>query len=289
MTEPGRILVSGGKGRLGQALARQGCTAFGRDLFDLTRPDRMAALLDARQPACVINCASYTAVDAAEQNEAAARAINAEGAGALASVCSALDIPLIHVSTDMVFDSASPANPLTEEVSPRPGSVYGLTKLEGEALVRAAGGRAVIVRVSWLFGDDTTSFVSKMLSLARTRDTLSIVTDEMGRPTPVDDLAAHLVKLAIVMTRAAPVPPVLHFGPTPAVSRYGWAQRIFDTSASLGGPSPSLKPVGSDAFSFPARRPRGVILDTGLADGLLGPMPDWGPACDKAVSQFLAG
>ena len=171
MTEPGRILVSGGKGRLGQALARQGCTAFGRDLFDLTRPDRMAALLDARQPACVINCASYTAVDAAEQNEAAARAINAEGAGALASVCSALDIPLIHVSTDMVFDSASPANPLTEEVSPRPGSVYGLTKLEGEALVRAAGGRAVIVRVSWLFGDDTTSFVSKMLSLARTRDT----------------------------------------------------------------------------------------------------------------------
>ena len=233
----------------------------------------MAALLDARPLACVINCASYTAVDAAEDNEATARAINAEGAGALASLCAAMDMPLIHISTDMVFDSAAPETPLTEEITPHPGSKYGATKLDGEVLVRAAGGRSVIVRVSRLFGDDATSFVSKMISLARNRDTLSIVTDEAGRPTPFDNLAAHLVRLAGVMTRAAPVPPLLHFGPAPAVSRYDWARRIFETSGALGGPSPSLTPVGSDAFSFPAKRPRGVILDTGLADGLLGPMP----------------
>jgi dTDP-4-dehydrorhamnose reductase len=286
MTGP-RILVSGGQGKLGKALSRLDTIALGRDRLDITQPEQIAALLDSLRPDIVINCASYTAVDAAESNEDAARAINATGAGNLATMCAGAGIPLIHISTDMVFSEGRPDQPVDEKAWAAPESVYGATKLEGETLVRSAGGRHCICRVSWLFGDDCVSFASKMLELGSSRDVLSIVTDEIGRPTPLTDLAAQLIKLSGMLKRGDDIPSILHLGPAPVVSRFGWAVEIFKASADAGGPAPELKEAKADDFRYPARRPRGVVLDTGRADALLGPMPDWRPANVRAVKSLL--
>ncbi|WP_370235105.1 MULTISPECIES: dTDP-4-dehydrorhamnose reductase [Henriciella] len=282
-----RILVTGGQGKLGGALARLGCDALPRTRLDITQPAQIAAVLNERRPDVVINTASYTAVDAAESHEDDARAINAAGAANLATLCASSDIPLIHISTDMVFGDGDPEKPLDEGSWAAPESVYGATKLEGETMVRSAGGRHTVCRVSWLFGDDCVSFASKMLELAAKRDTLSIVTDEIGRPTPIDDLAGHLVKLAELMVAGKETPPLLHLGPGPVVSRFGWAQEIFMASADAGGPAPEVKEARAADFGYPARRPRGVVLDTGRADALLGPMPDWRPANVRAVKSLL--
>ena len=174
MSPSDRILVTGGKGRLGEALGRQGCTALSRARLDITEPAQSAAVLEEQRPAAVINPASYTAVDAAEREEEAARAINAAGAANLASFCAAADIPLIHISTDMVFAEGDPESPLGETAWAAPQSVYGATKLEGETMVRSAGGRHCVARVSWLFGQTGTSFVSKMLELAAKGVALSL-------------------------------------------------------------------------------------------------------------------
>lgn len=289
MSGAGSILVTGGSGRLGQALARQGCTALSRARMDITQPEQLAAALDDFRPAAVINAAAYTAVDAAEENEAAARAINADGAGHIAACCAAAGIPLIHISTDMVFSAGDPDHPLDEAARPSPNSVYGATKLEGELAVQAAGGRHVIARVSWLFDRTGTSFISKMLEIAADRPVLKVVTDETGRPTDTDALAAHLVQLARHLIEAIEIPSLLHLGPGPAVSRFDWARRVFETSARAGGPRPELEPVTSDTFQTAAERPRGVVLDIRRADALLGPLPDWQASSDEAVRAHLAG
>ncbi|WP_300375508.1 dTDP-4-dehydrorhamnose reductase [Henriciella sp.] len=281
------ILVTGGNGRLGMALARQGCRALPRDRMDITDPVQLASVLEQRQPSCVINAAAYTAVDHAEDESDNAHRVNAAGAGLLARLCAAASIPLIQISTDMVFSKADPDSPLPEKTWPEPDSVYGASKLEGETLVRQAGGPHLIARVSWLFDREGESFVSKILGAGLQRDTLKLVEDEHGRPTPADDLAAKLIILAGYLERGDPLPPVLHLGPPVPVSRYGWAQHIFETAERLGHRVPTLEPVSSSQFKTPANRPLGVVLDVSLADSLLGPMPDWKPSCEEVVRHAL--
>lgn len=288
MTEPADILVTGGTGRLGSALARLGCRAVGRDELDITDPTRITAMIEQLAPALIINAAAYTGVDDAERERETAYTVNAAGAGTLARLCAVAGIPLIHVSTDMVFGQGDPQKPIKEKARPSPGSVYGESKLDGEAQVRAAGGRHTVVRVSWLFSDTGESFVSKILALGAKRDHLDLVDDEYGRPTHVDPLSGQLLRLAGLLAGGADVPDLLHLGPPDPVSRHGWAEQIFSASRSAGGPSPGLTPVPCHLFPTPARRARGVVLDVSLADSILGPMPDWRPASRSAVERLLA-
>ena len=288
MMDTRRILVTGGNGRLGQALGRKGCLALGRDRLDINNPAQLAAVIEQNAPALIINAAAFTNVDAAEAQPETAKRVNANGAGIAARLAAAAGIPIIHVSTDLVFSEGNPEQPLKESAWTAPASVYGTTKLEGETLVRSAGGRHVVVRVSWLFGDGSDSFIAKILKFGAERDTLQLVTDEYGRPTSFDALAGQLVLLAGMMAEGRDLPSVLHLGPAGPVNRLEWAERIFGVASKEGGPNPRLEPVLGTHFPTPARRATGVVLDTRLADSLVGPMPDWGPACDASVRALLA-
>lgn len=285
--ETNAILVTGGAGRLGRALARLGCNAPGRDALDVTNRDSIAQAVRQSRPVLVINAAAYTNVDGAEAEADRAHQINAKGAGLIAEVCAEEDIPLIHISTDMVFSQGNPDQPVTEQAEPAPNSVYGQSKLDGELAVRAAGGRQCTSRVSWLFSGEGESFISKILAVAAQRDHLQLVDDEYGRPTHVDALAAHILKLSELIVANETVPPLLHLGPPGPVSRYGWAREIFNVSDKYGGPAPQMTPVPGSTFPTPAERARGLVLDVTLADGLLGPMPEWQPMSASVVRNFL--
>ncbi|MCZ4297385.1 dTDP-4-dehydrorhamnose reductase [Henriciella marina] len=285
--DPNAILVTGGGGRLGQALGRLGCTALDRNALDLTDRASIAQTIRRSRPKLVINTAAYTNVDGAEAEADRAHQINAKGAGLIAEVCAAEAIPLIHISTDMVFSKGDPDQPVTEQAEPAPNSVYGQSKLEGELAVRAAGGRHCIARVSWLFSGEGESFISKILAVAAQRDHLQLVNDEYGRPTHVDPLAAHLLKLSDLMVAKEDVPTLLHLGPPEPVSRYGWAREIFNVSGKTGGPTPEMTPVPGSTFQTPAQRARGLVLDVTLADSLLGPMPAWQPMSASVVRNSI--
>ena len=287
MIEAGRILVAGGAGRLGSALARLGCNAPGRDRLDITDASKIIAAIEQAAPSVIINAAAYTNVDGAETEPDLATQVNAYGAGTLARLCAVAGIPLLHVSTDMVFSEGDPELPISETARPAPNSVYGESKLEGEMQVRAAGGRHCITRVSWLFSDEGESFISKILAVGAKRGQLDLVDDEYGRPTHVDPLAAHLVQLAQMLADGTAVPGLLHLGPADPVSRYGWAKEIFSVAEKAGGPSPELTPVPGSHFPTPAARARGVILDVNQADALLGPMPAWQPFSKTVVQKQL--
>ena len=282
------VLVAGGQGKLGSALGRLGANALGRGALDVLNIENIDAAFARYKPKLVINSTAYTNVDKAEADSDKAYALNRDGAKHLAEACARNAIPVVHISTDCVFGDGDPSQPVSETAPTTPLSVYGKSKLEGEGAVEAAGGSHCIARVSWLFDHSPQSFIGKMLALAQTRDALKIVDDAYGRPTEVNILAQQLLVLSERMVAGDAVPPILHLGPADPVSRFGWAEAIFSASAKLGGPCPALTPCSSDAFQEAARRPRGLILDTELADEFLGSGPDWKISNDRAVAAILS-
>ena len=282
------VLVAGGQGKLGSALGRLGANALGRDTLDVLSIENIDTTFTHHQPKLVVNCTAYTNVDDAETDRNKVFALNRDGARYLAGACARQAIPLLHISTDCVFGDGDPSQPVSEIAPTKPLSVYGQSKLAGEKEVRAAGGPHCIARVSWLFDHSPQSFIGKMLALAQTRDALRIVDDAYGRPTEVNSLALQLLTLSEHMLAGNAVPPLLHLGPPDPVNRFGWAKAIFSASAEFGGPCPALTHCSSDEFQDVARRPRGLILDTQLADSLLGPQPDWQVSSDKAVAAILS-
>lgn len=289
MIEPRDILVTGGHGRLGKALGAAGCTALGRDQLDITSMESLEAAIANFSPRAIINCAAYTAVDRAESEPELAYAINRDGAENVAAACAKQRTPLIHISTDCVFGDGQPDQPVTEHMPTAPLSIYGQTKLAGEEAVKAAGRQRVcITRVCWLFDNAVDTFIGKILNAAKGRDALNIVEDAYGRPTPVAGAARQLITLASRLADGMATPEILHLGPRHPASRYGWAKIIFAKSASLGKLAPNLKPCSSELFPEPARRPRGLVMETSIANALLGEMPDWRVATDEAVTAILS-
>lgn len=281
------ILVAGGMGKLGSALGRLGANALGRGAMNIMQADSIHAAFSKHDPDVVINCTAYTNVDQAETDAENVIALNHTAAKLLAEICAANDIPILHISTDCVFGDGDPSSPVTETSLTAPLSVYGKSKRDGEMAVQAAGGVHCIARVSWLFNDGPDSFIGKMLDISEGRHTMQIVDDAYGRPTEVNALAMQLIALAERLHRGDQTPTILHLGPADPVSRFAWAEAIFAASAALGGPSPDLTPCSSDQFRELARRPRGLVLDTKLADSLIGPAPNWQMASDKAVANIL--
>jgi len=218
----------------------------------------------------VINAAAYTAVDQAEAEEDVAHAVNAAAPGAMARACAARGLPLIHVSTDYVFDgSGTKAWQETDPVGPI--GAYGRSKLAGELAVADAGGRFLIVRTSWVFSPFGRNFVKTMLSLAG-RPELRVVDDQHGRPTAAGDLAEALLVAArrMVGEPGGSVRGLLHFAGDGATTWRRFAEAVFEAA---GGPSPIITPVTTAEYPTPAARPANSVLDCGRVETLLGIRP----------------
>ena len=263
------ILVTGGAGQVASALAAASSRVHrvGRPGFDFDRPDSLAAALDAIAPALVINAAAYTAVDAAETDREAAYRANRDGPALLARLCAARSVPLIHLSTDYVFDGAKGA-PYREDDTPNPTGVYGASKHAGEAAVLDAGGCATIVRTSWVYAATGKNFVRTMLNLGKARDRLSVVADQRGCPTAADDLADALLLIADRMRAgwAAQYAGVFHAAGSGDTTWHGLASWVFETAARHGMTVPKVDPIRTEDWPTLARRPVDSRLDCTLLE-----------------------
>lgn len=255
-----RVLVTGANGQLGSELvalysARSEDQVLGVDLpdVDITSESSVAAIFDAFSPNVVINCAAWTAVDAAEENEAGALAVNGEGPRVLARACSAVGAWLVQVSTDYVF-SGEAASPYAEDAIPDPRSAYGRTKLAGEVAVREELPEAhYIVRTAWLYGHQGNNFVKTMLRLEKERETIDVVDDQVGQPTYAADLAAQIAALL----DARPTAGTFHGTNSGEVSWHGFTQEIFRL---IGADPGRVIAVTSEQFIRPAPRPAYSVL-----------------------------
>ncbi|MBA3452115.1 MAG: dTDP-4-dehydrorhamnose reductase [Deltaproteobacteria bacterium] len=282
------VLVTGGRGQLGQAIVRRGAaaghvvTALGHHELDICDEGAVAARCNDHAPDVVINAAAYTAVDKAEANRVGAFAVNADGAAIVARTCAARAIRVLHVSTDYVFDGTLD-RPYQEDDVPQPISVYGESKLAGERHVQAAGG--IVVRTSWLFGRGGPSFVHTILRLAAERPLLRVVADQRGCPTWADDLADALLVLA---TRPD-LEPCYHFCGAEAVTWHAFASAIVaEARLHRGLACERIEAITTAEYPTPARRPMSSVLDTARIRGLGIEPPRWHTGLAAVVAQQLA-
>lgn len=296
------MLVIGRRGQLAGALARTApgaglsVTCLGRPVIDLAAPETIAEALDRTAPGVVVNAAAYTAVDRAEMEPERARAVNAWAPGIVAMWCRECGVPLIHVSTDYVFDGIGRV-PYREDDPTGPLGVYGETKLAGEIVVRDGLERHVILRTAWLHSADGANFVTTMLRLARERRVLRVVDDQHGAPTYVDDLAAAIVRLAGMILDGGPgwsssregVWGTYHLTNRGSASRYEFARAIFDIASRSGAARPTVVPIASAEHGASARRPAWSVLDTGLAERRLGlVLPHWRDGLERCLDRVAA-
>lgn len=266
------ILVFGQTGQVARELARLAPDAvyLGRDQADLAQPDACAAAIRAHTPSAVINAAAYTAVDRAEDEEALATLINGNAPAAMAVACAEIGIPLVHISTDYVFDGAGEA-PFAPDYPTAPLGAYGRTKLKGEDGVRAAGATHAIMRTSWVFSAHGANFVRTMLRLGAERDLLNVVTDQIGGPTPARAIAEACLSMAQQLQADPTKSGTYHFSGTPATSWAGFARAIM-AEADL---SCEIIDIPSAAYPTPARRPLNSRLDCTKLRVFGLSQPDW--------------
>ena len=291
MTAP--ILVFGHDGQVATCLrelaAEHGIEliALGRGEADLLDEASAARAIDANGPCCVINAAAYTAVDKAEEEEDAALALNARAPGAMAIACREAGIPLLHISTDYVFDgSTSGARREDDPVAPL--GAYGRTKLAGEEAVREAGVRHLILRTAWVYSEHGSNFMKTMLRLGTERDTLGIVADQHGTPTYARDIAAALLDLNAAMTEPARTGGTYHMTAASKTTWHGFAEAIFAEAATRGWPiSASIDAIATSDFPTPAARPANSVLDCSALTRDFGiTLPHWRDGLARAMARF---
>ena len=286
------ILVTGGAGQLATALEREGSAAIhrvGRPAFDFDRPDSLAETFRAVRPALVVNAAAWTAVDAAEADPDAAGRANHDGPAVLAALCADASVPLIHVSTDYVFDGNKGA-PYVEADPTSPTGVYGTTKLEGEQAVLAACPRAIVLRTSWVYSATGKNFVRTMLGAAQKTDRLRVVADQRGCPTAARDLAVGI--LAIVRVLQDGWQPghagVFHMAGQGDTTWHGLATAVFEDAARHGHPVPTVDAIATADWPTPARRPPDSRLDCSKLQEVFGVrLPDWRASVSRTVDELL--
>jgi dTDP-4-dehydrorhamnose reductase len=286
----GPILVTGGTGQLARALARAAgerrLAVVGRPEFDFDRPETLLGPLAAAAPVLVVNAAAYTAVDKAESDADAAYRANRDGPAVLARWCAEAAVPLIHVSTDYVFDGLKGA-PYVEDDPTNPTGVYGASKLAGEQAVLAAGGRALVLRTSWVYAARGKNFVLTMLNAARKTDHLRVVADQVGCPTAAPDLAAAILAIADRVLAGGwddAWNGIYHACGSGATSWYGLASAAFEAAAERGPRPPTLTPIATADWPTPARRPPDSRLDCGKLDRVFGVrLPEWRVGLSRVV------
>lgn len=285
-----KILVIGLKGQLASALVarrdRPGLEMVkaGRPQIDLEHPSGLSDLVGGTRPDLIINAAAFTAVDRAEDEPAAARAVNVTGPAALARAAAAANIPFIHVSTDYVFDGRKGS--LYAETDPvSPVNVYGRTKAEGEAAVLAAHPGALVARTSWVYAPEGTNFVRTMLRLGAERDRLKVVADQFGRPTEAGALADALLELGQALRSGAPGG-LLHVAAEGDTSWHGFAVAAL-CGAGIDTP---VDPIATADFPTRAPRPADTRLDLSRARSEYGiVLPHWQESLERCLAAMGAG
>ncbi|HZY11909.1 MAG TPA: dTDP-4-dehydrorhamnose reductase [Beijerinckiaceae bacterium] len=265
MTRP--LLIVGAKGQLGRELTEEAgrqnnaIVPVGREELDITQAAAVLRFVDEAAPRAIINCAAYTAVDKAESESDAAHAINALAPEYLARAAAKHDIPLLHVSTDYVFDG-SKSGAYTEDDPVAPLGVYGRTKEEGERRVRDAHSKHIILRTSWVYGFYGNNFLKTMLRLFRERDELRVVADQRGCPTATIDIARALLAAESAAGAGHADWGAYHFAGAGVTTWHGFAQEIVSTAARAGGRAIPVVPIGTKDYPTPAKRPANSELDS---------------------------
>lgn len=287
-----RVAVTGMRGQLVRCLqdraAAFGATviAIGRPQLDLGRPESIAPALRDAQPDVVVNAAAITAVDDAEDNPQLAQAVNAEGAGHVAAAAAVLGVPVIHVSTDYVFDGRA-GRPYAEDDATNPLSVYGRTKLEGERLVAGANPDHIVLRTAWVYSPFGTNFLPSTIKAARTKDILEVPSEQFGSPTSGLDLADAILHAASRLIRGEGARGIFHFAGRGSTNRANQARHILAASKARGGPFADVKDVASPPARAP--RPRDSRLSSERFAATFGWLiPDWRSSTDAAVAQLLS-
>lgn len=287
-------LILGAPGQLGSELVRVAAsglqtTALDRRAADILDRAAVRQAVEQYRPDLLINAAAYTAVDRAEADSVAALAVNRDGPSIIAEICRDCGVPLIHISTDYVFDGAT-ADAYDEEDETRPLSVYGASKLAGENAVRAVLDQHIIVRTSWVFSRFGTNFVRTMLKLAKTHDRLNIISDQTGGPTPAASLAASLHQIGRkILAPGFDGWGTFHYAGAPETSWCEFAREIFRQAAGHGlvNRIPVLEPISSKSYGAPAQRPaRSVMSCTKIARTFGLTQPDWKVELSKVLADI---
>ncbi|MEO0357455.1 MAG: dTDP-4-dehydrorhamnose reductase, partial [Pseudomonadota bacterium] len=246
------ILVFGARGQVAQALkAHKNVITAGRDTANITDASNVENTILAIAPRAIVNAAAFTAVDQCETEQDLAFAVNAQAAGYIAKSAARHGLPLVHISTDYVFDGSGAA-PILPDHAVRPLCVYGASKAQGETHVRAAGGVHAILRTSWVFAPGHANFVTKMQELSQTHTNLSVVGDQVGGPTPARSIAQACLTIANALAQDRSKSGTYHFAGTPCVSWAEFARHIFDAT----GKTTQITPISSTEYPTPAERPK---------------------------------
>lgn len=265
-----KVLVTGANGQVGSELLQAELTnkynvavvGYNRALLDITNIEQVKVILAKEQPNVVINASAYTAVDKAEEEIYLAYAINEKGPQNLATVCNELSIPLLHISTDYVFDGSN-SGAYTETDTPNPTGIYGKSKLAGEQAVIQNNPMHYILRVAWVFGEFGNNFVKTMVRLGKEREQLSVVADQKGAPTYAKDIAETLLKLAIQINAKTNNWGVYHYCGSTPTTWHGFAQTIFEQAKKNNTLTkiPKVLAITSKEYPTPAERPLNSMLN----------------------------
>lgn len=292
-----KILVFGAAGQIGREVSRAarpasfelwGLDKSAGDITDLTAINEAMAR---HKPDLVINLAAHTAVDRAESEPEMAWAVNCAGAANIAAGCNERQTPIIHLSTDYVFDGCKP-EPYREEDAVNPLNVYGRSKEAGERAVRAAMVRHVILRTAWVYGAHGTNFVKTILRLGAKRPVLRVVADQLGCPTAAADIASVLITIARQIEEGRTEWGTFHFAGGGSISWYGFAEEIVQLAERFGAWSaasrPRVEPITTDQYATAARRPRNSQLDCRKIDAYLGiSAPPWRSSLAAVVRELV--
>lgn len=290
-----KIAVTGRSGQVVRSLLERGMIAghevmaLGRPELDLEDSVSARSVLEGASPDVIVSAAAYTAVDKAEGERELAYAVNAKGAGAVAEAARGLGVPLIHLSTDYVFDGTLD-RPYIESDPTGPTGVYGASKLAGEQAVLAAyGDNSAILRVAWVYSPFGSNFVKTMLRLAAEREEVGVVADQIGNPTSALDIADGILSVAAnLCLRSDPaLHGLFHMTGRGEASWADFAEAIFAASGKLGGPTARVRRIGTVDYPTPARRPANSRLESGLIARVYGVgLPDWQSSLKTVVAQL---
>jgi dTDP-4-dehydrorhamnose reductase len=288
------ILVFGGNGQLGRELTRAAAShalalhALPRAEADIADSAAVAAALGRWNPEIAVNAAAYTKVDLAESNIAEARRGNETGPAVLAEACAAAGIPLLHLSTDYVFDGAK-QDAYAEADPVHPLNVYGRTKAAGEEAVRRTLAHHIILRTAWLYSEFGENFLKTMLRLATTREELRVVADQYGSPTSAREIAAAILLIAPLFVSDSSLSGTYHFAAGGVTTWHGFAGRIVATAAPLTGRCPRVTPIRTADYPTAAERPANSQLDCRLFVQTFGLTPrHWTEGVDATTRALLA-
>lgn len=292
-----RYVVTGIEGQVVRSLVERGgahpeveIIPLGRPTLDLASIETIERALIESRPTAILSCAAYTAVDQAETDAETAFAVNAIAVGEIGRIAADMGVPVIHLSTDYVFDGEK-TSPYSEDDPVNALGVYGRSKLEGERLLLNSGADCAILRTAWVYSPFGKNFLKTMLRLAETREELNVVADQIGNPTSALDIADAMLAVSdnLLSSRATDLRGLFHLSGTGSASWAEFAAEIFTVSSRHGGPSATVQPITTAEYPTPARRPKNSRLDCAKLAARHGVvMPAWQASTAEIVNRLLA-